>query len=74
MGLGLAYKDFKKANKTFWLVLNVCTFFLAAALIYGTYYILEENVTDCGGIRLVLWCNIVLHTMNMLVTLINLCG
>ena len=74
MGLGDAYGDFKKANKAFWIVLNVATLFMAGAFIYFTYYILDENVTDCGGIRIVLLCNIILHTMNILVTLINLSG
>ena len=74
MELGSAFVEFRDANKPFWYVLNVATLFLAIGFIYGTYYILDWNVTDCGGIRLVLWCNIILHTMNVLVTLVNICG
>ena len=74
MGLDNAYEEFKKANKAFWIILNVSTIFLAGGLIYGTYYVLEDSVTDCGGIKLVLWCNIILHTANILVALINICG
>ena len=73
-GFDSVYVEFVKANKAFWITLNVATMFLAGALIYGTYYVLEDSVTDCGGIKIVLWCNIILHTTNILVALINLTG
>jgi len=74
MELTSAFVDFRDANKAFWYVLNFTTLLIAGGFIYGTYYILDWNITDCGGIRLVLWCNIILHTINIMVTLINLSG
>jgi hypothetical protein len=46
----------------------------AVGFIYGTYYMLDRDITDCGGIRLVLWCNILLHTINIMVALVNISG
>ena len=74
VGLDSAYSDFKKANKGFWIVLNVTMFFLAVGMIVGTYEVLNMNPTECSGIRIVLWASIILHTCNILVTLINLSG
>ena len=48
--------------------------FFSMGFLTGTYLVLDNSVTDCGGIRFILWLVIVMHTLNILVTFINLCG
>lgn len=48
--------------------------FIAVGLIAGTYEVLDMDPIDCGGIRIVLWASVILHTCNIIVTLMNLCG
>ena len=48
--------------------------FFSMGFLTGTYLVLDNSVTDCGGIRFILWMVIVMHTLNILVTFVNLCG
>ena len=69
-----AYKDFKKANKAFWMWFNLVIAFFSAGFLTGTYFVLEYNQNDCANLRVVLYAVICLHAVNILMTLINLCG
>jgi len=68
-----AFERFKKANKAFWYIANITLLFVASGLIYGTFYIVE-NSQDCGNIVFILYVNIILHSLNIMVALINICG
>ena len=69
-----AYNDFKKDNKKFWLWFNLLICFFSIGFLTGTYFILDYNVNDCGGLRMVLYGVIVLHFINIFMTLLNLCN
>ena len=68
------YKQFIKENKSFWMWFNLIIAFFSAGFMVGTYFILENNINDCGSLRLVLYAVICLHFINIIMTLINLCG
>ena len=53
---------------------NLIIAFFSAGFMVGTYFILENNDNDCGSLRIVLYAVICLHFINILMTLINLCG
>ena len=53
---------------------NLIIAFFSAGFMVGTYFILENNTNDCGSLRLVLYAVICLHFINIIMTLINLCG
>ena len=48
--------------------------FFSLAFAIGTYFILEMDPTDCSMMGFMLWMVIILHTVNLLVTLLNLTG
>uniref|UniRef100_A0A7S3CN82 Uncharacterized protein n=1 Tax=Strombidium rassoulzadegani TaxID=1082188 RepID=A0A7S3CN82_9SPIT len=70
------YKQFIQENRKFWLSFNLAIIFFSLGFALGTYFILEmEEYSDtCGGINIVLWAVICLHFVNLLVSLVNICG
>lgn len=43
----------------------------------GSYEVIKYNErerSDCGGLRIILWSALFLHSINTFVTLINVCG
>ena len=68
------YKSFKKENKAFWMWFNLLVTFFSAGFLTGTYLILDNSLGDCGNLKFNLWTVMCLHSMNIFVSLINLCG
>ena len=68
------YKNFKLQNKKFWMWFNLLVAFFSAGFLTGTYIILNNNQNDCGNLAFNLYVVICLHSLNILMSLINLCG
>ena len=68
------YKNFIKENKSFWMWFNFAVAFFSAGFMVGTYLILENNNNDCSNLSFTLYVIIILHAVNILMCLMNLCG
>ena len=69
------YKAFKRENSGFWAWFNSIILLFSLGMGGGTYYFLQDpDNVSCGGIKLVLWTTIILHFVNSLMAMINLCG
>ena len=53
---------------------NLIIVFFSVGFGVGTYLILDNAVSDCGSLSLVLYAVITLHTANTFMCLFNLCG
>ena len=51
---------------------NAITAFFSAGFLTGTYFIIDNSINDCANIRLTLYTVIFLHTVNIIIALINL--
>ena len=68
-----SYRKFKTENKGFWMWFNLLIVFFSAGFITGTYMILESAGADCGFLSATLYSVICLHSVNILICLVNLC-
>jgi len=68
------YRAFLRENKAFWMWFNMTVVLASIGLGIGTYFVLNSNEADCGFIQPVLWLVIMLHFVNLIVCLFNLCG
>ena len=48
------------------------TAFFSSGLLVGTYFVLEDNDADCGGLRFNMYLIIALHFVNIIVSLLML--
>ena len=69
-----SYKAFKRDNKGFWMWFNLIIVLFSVLFQVGTYYVLEWSESDCGNLRLTLYCVIMLHGVNTFMGLLNLAG
>ena len=68
------YKSFIKENKSFWMWFNFTVAFFSAGFMVGTYLVLEDNTSDCANLSFTLYAVVCLHGINILMSLVNLCG
>ena len=70
-----AYREFKAANKIFWLMFNLIVFLVSAGWLIGSYFYLAEDVSgdDCH-MYMVMYVGCVVHLLNMLISMLNFCG
>ena len=57
-----------------WKTFNFVTTLFSIGLAFGTYFVITHVDLDCGGIKTALWLVMLLHIMNALETVINICG
>lgn len=69
-----SYKKFKTENKGFWMWFNLLVAFFSAGFLTGTYLVLTSSTNDCSGLALNLYVIICLHSSNIIMCLVNLCG
>lgn len=71
-----AYKRFIADHHEGWKVFNVSVFLISVVLALGSYKVIQYNRAngkDCAGLRGIHWTGMLLHWLNAMICLLNLC-
>jgi len=70
------YHQFTKENRGFWITFNIIATLMSLALAIVTFIIVWQAEYDCAypGLKIPLWLVGIMHLLNTVETLLNLCG